>query len=436
MLKNLIYKLSTSKYLQYFFTFAMVLMLCSCNKMGDGSGSEEGNYNAQASCWQTRVISAVLMIVNSLYKKSTDYVTQNAMTTGGTAVICIAFSIWMAFKILKSISSFKEENLGEVWTEIGQKLFVCMFCAWIVYNTDNISWSIKTFVMPIYNTILELGVRLLKESATASAQDLGFFGRILYTNNYSTCEVRDLTEGSLDLKEAISPMANCLVCAISDRLNSGFKIGIALICTWKIAAIIIGLFVLFLFLAAKFFFVFFIIDGLFRINFAVFFFPIMIIGVPFSYTRKWSKHCFLMFLNSSGIMMFIGLLVAISVSVLERIVGNIGNLFSISNTEGAGPVLLSVLFIAFLLVNVPAQGVALADKFIEGGGTDAFQKKVSKFAMTVAKKTAATILSTLSKSMTRKITDALEKYENTKEIADTIKQVANKANSLAGYNDD
>lgn len=442
MFNTLVHKLSSSKYLRYFFTFAVVLLLAGCNEK-DGQGALGGNknYEVQSSCWQTKIISAVLRIINSLYKKSSDYVTQDAMSTGGAAVIAIAFSIWLAFKLLKTLPSFKEENLGEVWTEIGQKLFVCAFCMYIVYNPDNIDWAIKTFILPIYTTILELGLRIVKATGTESSQDLGEYGIVSYLYNYSQCEVGNVMSGSsLNLRSAITPMANCLVCTISDRLNTGIKVGVELICTLRLSGIIVGLTTMFLFTAAKYSFVLFMVDGLFRLNFAVFLLPILIIGIPFNFTRKWSKHCFLMFLNSAGIMMFLGLLVVIAVGTLESIIGAIGGDFSEVNIEGGGPMMLSILFISFLLVNIPGMGVALADRFIGGGGSDEFQKKITKFVVRTAKKLGAAALGSVTSKASQLFTDTAEKYQISKEALDTAKHVkdnvTSKINSLAGYNDD
>lgn len=417
---------------------AMTMLLSGC---GEGAAGEDTNYRVQASCWQTKIIDAVLKIINKLYESSSEYVTLNAMSTGGAAVIAIAFSIWLAFKILKILPSFKEENLGEVWTEIGQKLFVCAFCMYIVYTPGNITWAIQTFVLPIYNALIELGVRVLKETSVSSSVSLGEYGTHVFERNYSTCEVKDMVNGSsLDLKGAVTPMANCLVCAISDRLNSGIRIGLRLVCTFRLSALLVGCILLFVFTAAKVFFVLFIVDSLFRLNFAVFLMPIMIIGIPFNFTRKWSKHCFLMFLNSSGVMLFLGLLVVISVSALESIVGTIGGSFSEATIEGRSPMFLSILFISFILVNIPGMGVALADKLVGGGGGDEFQKKITKFVMQTAKAAGAAILGSITSNVSKAITDTMEKYEATREVLDTAKNIkqkfSDKANSLAGYNDD
>ena len=138
--------------------------------------------------------------------------------------------------------------------------------------------------------------------------------------------------------------------------------------------------------------------------------------------------------------MFLGLLVGLAVNSLEIIMSHVGPQISAGKLDNGSPVLLSMLMISMLLLNIPGLGVALADKFIEGGGDIEFQKKISKFVMDVAKKAAAAALGAITSGATQPITEGLEKYEKTREIADSIKQKANainnKLNEIAGYNDD
>ena len=205
---------------------------------------------------------------------------------------------------------------------------------------------------------------------------------------------------------------------------------------------LVGIIIMLILTAAKYGFVFFIVDSLFRLNFAAFLFPLLIMGVPFSYTRKWSKFGLEMFLNSSGIMLFLGILVSLSVGSLEYILETFAqnDAFTEANLVGQGPVLLSLLLIATLLINIPGMGVALADKFIGGGRGLEFQKQVSKFVVNTAKRAGAAILGGITAGATKTITTTLEKYEGTREALDSIKQVKNKVNdklnTMAGYNDD
>ncbi len=428
------FKINWKKYISFnmlskLFLFAMVLVLCACSDddtAGKGSGE---NARAQSDCWQTYIVSACLKLIDQLFLSSA-----NKVIDGGPTLIMMGFAVWMAFKMLKVMPSFKEENLGEVWTEIGQQLFLCAFCAWIVSSIRDIQWAIETFALPIYRTFLELTSHLLDPRDITLR--LGWLGSITFSSTHTQCEDTFTTLSSI--KNGVMPMTNCIVCLINSRLSSGVKIGVGLLGS-GFSSSLVGLAVLLFFTGAKFGFVLFLVDGLFRLNFAIILIPLMIMGIPFAFTRKWVKQCFLMFINSSGIMFFMGLLVALAVGSLEHIIKGMEDV-SQNELNGLGPTLMAIFLISLLLLNIPALGVSLANSFIGGGQGPEFAKKVSKFVSRVAKKVAAEVLSALTNEATQELTDALEKYEWYRDKMDVVKQVKSKVNDklneLAGYNDD
>lgn len=91
-------------------------------KDDDSSLGGEGNYAEQANCWQAKIIEIVLSQINNMFSDASGKV-----ANGGSTIVMFGFAIWMAFRMLKILPSFKEENLGEIWTEIGQKLFYVLF---------------------------------------------------------------------------------------------------------------------------------------------------------------------------------------------------------------------------------------------------------------------------------------------------------------------
>lgn len=415
--------------------FVFVLFLTGCEDAKTGEGADK-NIEDQAKCWQTHILSATLRIIDNLFSGASQKIAD-----GGAAFIMTAFAVWMGLKFLKVLPSFKGENTGEVMTEVGHKLFLCAFCAWVVSSTNEITWSINTFILPLYNAFLELASKVINIDPSVTYQlgdEVG--GAVTFSNPDDARTCRASLGSISNIRGNILPMANCLVCSISTRLNVGIKIGITLLCKFSLSSIIVGIFMLLIFTFAKFAFVLFVVDAMFRLNFAVVLMPLMIMGIPFSFTRKWSVWTVLMFLNSSGVMLFLGLLVGISVSALQIVMQSIGSGITIGALDNGGPILLSMLMISLLLLNIPGLGVALADKFIEGGGDIEFQKKISKFVIDMAKKSAAAVVGIVTSGASKALTDGLQKYEKTREMADSVKQKANaiseKLNKIAGYNDD
>ena len=119
MMQNWIYKCFTSRAFRLLFGFMLPLLLCACDESQDKASGMEGNYTGQAECWQTKIIEIVLTPVNDMFTEAAQKV-----AVDGWVVVMLGFAIWMAFRLLKILPSFKEENLGEIWTEIIQKLFI------------------------------------------------------------------------------------------------------------------------------------------------------------------------------------------------------------------------------------------------------------------------------------------------------------------------
>jgi hypothetical protein len=431
MFISLFYRIITHKSLQRLLLLIFTFTLSGCDD--DTSTGEDENYNGQAKCWQTSITGMVLKSISSLFSDAAGKIAGNpGASKVGVNIICILFAVWMAIRLLKVLSSFKEENLGEVWTEIGQKFALCAFCAYILADVDSLSNALRDFVLPIYLTLLDLASRLLGTENITSI-DLGFFGTITYSSEYQKCTIT-VPSSFENFQNTLQSSVNCLVCNISDRLNGGLKIAIALICSLRVSAFIIGLLLMILFIAAKFCFVFYLVDALFRVNFAIYLLPFLIVGIPFSWSRPKCAHMFKMFINSSGIMMFMALLISIVMSSLEAIYGTLT--LNTSTLEGLSPELLSLVLIGLLILNTPGLAVALTDKFIGGGGTSKLQEKISKFVMRLVRSAAAIAMDSTTGGATSKLNDMLDKYEKVRDAKDAVKRASDTVSSLAGGGDD
>lgn len=437
-------KLFSYKMLQRFIMLAIILVLCACKEEDGMSKGSEENFAKQADCWQVYIINAALYIIDSLFEMKTRGVINEHNGHTGALVIFMGFAVWAGFKFLKILPSFKAQNAGEFLTEIGHKLFLCAFCAWGISTVDDFTFVANTFLISIYDTIMELASGTVNISSSANFNLGSEIGQVTFTNNYTECKggigsIGGSFYGS-NMKNGIGSMANCLVCSISTRLNAGIRIGVELICSLNIPAMLIGLFMIAFFTIGKFGFVLFVVDGLFRLNFAADILSLILICIPFAYTRKWAVHIFLMFINSAGIMLFIGVLVGLSVNALEIIMGSIGPTIKPGIFESVSPGLMAMFMISLLLLNIPGLGVALADKFIGGGGGLEFQKKISRFVVDTSKKAGAAALAYITGGASSALTSTLEKYETTRSAADSVRQAAtklnDKLNSLAGYNDE
>lgn len=437
IIKNKLYLLLLSKKFRSLAILFVVLFLSGCDEIIEPDG-KTGNFNAQANCWQTKITHAVTQVVDQLFNKGAAQA-----TAGGVNVVLAGFAVWMAFKLLKVLASFKEESVGEVWNEIFQKMFVCAFCAYFLGAGGGVSEAMNLFVIPIYQEILNLGIEMMSvRPETLGSIELGSFGTINFTHGVVTCPSGgNVSAGAL--QGAVQPLSDCMVCNINARLNGGIKIGLGLISTLSPGPIIVGLIMIILFNFTKLAFVLYVVDSLFRVNFAAYLLPLLIAGVPFRYTRKWSKHGLLMFLNSAGCMLFIGLLVGVSVGALENIFADLSGQGELEpeKVEGiACSMLLSMILISLLLFNIPAQGVALSDKFIKGGGGLVFAKKVSKFIINSVKIAGELILLAITEGASEGAVETANETEATMQMLQELKQktqnISKTLNSMAGRDDD
>jgi len=440
MLKNILYSFYTSRTMRSLFAFAMIILLSGCE-----DDSEVGLAKDDADCWQTGITHSVLGLVNALYAKGGNLV---VVTKAGANLIFVAFAVWMGFKLFKVLTAFKEESLGEVWTEIFQKLFLCAFCAYFISKMEYMDEALNTFVLPIYQAFIELGLNSLSVGKTLLSISLGDFGSIDFTISGEKCTdlfsyftgedalTKKIESG--DLETPLERVTDCLICEISDRLNTGYRVGIALITSLSFGSMLVGFLVVFLFTAAKFGFVLYLVDSLFRLNFVVFLLPALIMGIPFSYTRKWSKHGFEMFINSSAIMFFMALLVNICATAIEKIFDTIK--ITSSGIAAKDTSLFTIFLVALLMVNIPGFAVVLANKFVGGGNGQEFNEKISKFLINTLKKTAGAALNSITSGAATIATTTAQKYDESRQALDHLKQAKHSAqsvlNSLAGYNDD
>lgn len=437
MIKKKLHFLFSSKKFRSLTCLFTFVFLGGCDQLVNPDGTAS-NFNSQANCWQTKITHAVTEVVDKLYN---DGVAQ--ATSGGANVILVGFAIWMAFKLLKVLASFKEESVGEVWNEIFQKLFVCAFCAYFLGAGGGVGEAMNLFVIPLYNEVLTLGINMTSVTKeTLGSIELGSFGTINFAHGFKGCpEGATVSAGAL--QGAVQGLSDCMICGINARLNGGLKIGLGLISTLSPGPVVVGLVIIPLFSFAKFAFVLYVVDSLFRVNFAAFLLPILIAGVPFRYTRKWSKHALLMFLNSAGCMLFIGLMIGLAVGALENIFADYAGKGELEpeKVEGiAGSMLLGMVLISLLMFNIPGQGIVLSDKFIGGGTSLVFAKKVSKFIQNSIKIAAEIIVLIITEGASEGATETMNETEATMQLLQEMKQKTqnvNKAiNSMAGRNDD
>lgn len=315
------------------------------------------------------------------------------------SIVILAFTVWMAFQILKHISSTTPESIGEFWTKVLRKAAICTACGILASSPDNILYAVNTFIFPIYTTILEFTSLIMKHlgsmpEAQTAAIKLWPFG----DSDNAICEafVHKIGSCKLDTSSKIEmttsgfpqgpvDLMSCMACMVNDRLSMGTDIGLRLIWSTNLTSIITGIFVIAIFVIAKWSFALYLIDGIFRLNMMIIIMPFLIMFYPFEQTRRWSFKGFQIILSSAAIMMSIGLIVTMTTFAMEKLLIDKSMRIaygSINAYTNFGVIAMSILFMAFIIKQACSMGVELAGHITGYSGDTNFGKNAKSIIQT------------------------------------------------------
>lgn len=431
-----------------FAVLCLVCMLSACSTTGDKdmtlvegnlTGEESDLDEQQRACWQSELLAAFYDAMAASSLKAYPKVTASAMP-----FMMVAFALWLALRILKHISSVVEESPAEVWTEVARMAFVCLVCGLLASSTTFLLFVLNRIIFPIYYAFLEYGSEVLNALTQGENMDSKgiFLGQtetfndkvqhgfcIVYTNTL-TCQAPTpsqiaLEQGAGSFPAGPSEMMQCLTCATSDRMQIGFSLSTFLMTMNTLSAALCGLILFAIFAIVKIAFVFYMIDSIFRMNIMVILLPCFILAYPFKFSRKWTKIGFLSILNSSAIMAFIAILIAMSLLAMQYILTDNADLFGTrAHYSEFGVMPLSLILIAFLILKSIGIAVSLADAIVGGGAGTDFQKKIAAFAAWTGKKIFSALTGGLGKVLLKNPT-----VQKMKEARDRTKE---KLNKMAG----
>ncbi len=411
---------------------------------GEECGDNEKLALSQHSCWQSSLLELLYKDIGSMttdvYGKLT---AENLM-----GLMILAFTVWMAWQILKHVSAPTPESIGEFWTKIIRKAAICIVCGTLASSPANIMYAINTFVFPVYVTILEFTSDvMLKLADTPEAKTTaimlpgGTDEQICeaYVHSLSSCS---LPAGGVKMTTAKFPdepmsLMSCMVCAVSDRLGVGYDIAIRLFAKGLMATIT-GIFLIVAFTIAKLCFVLYLVNGIFRLNMMIIIMPFLILFYPFEQTRKWTVKGFQVFLSSAGIMMSLGIIVSMTIFGMQKLLIDKTMGFAFGNPDeyaGFGVIAMALIFMGFLIIKSCAMALEITEQIIGYAGEAGAAKKVQALAQIIAGLTFELITWGSGKVVTtaaqyiERVRAILEKY---RKIKQQVQKVQQKVQNLAG----
>lgn len=422
----------------------VIFLATACSNDGDteggtfASGSDsdpDAVAKAQRQCWQGALLKTFYENLGSMSISVYNKLTNEDLLS----VMMIAFAFWMAFQILRHVSSTSPESIGEFWTKVLRKAALCAICGTLASSTENIMYALNTFVFPIYITLLEFCAQILEiVGKDDTIQAIKLSGA---TDN-ETCEVFPYSMRGCGIENAdnikisatsfpTEPMnlMICMACAVGAKLDIGYSIAMKTLSLPGLAPVFVAIFLIATFTIAKFGFALYIVDSVFRLDMMVVIAPFLIMFYPFEQTRKWTGVGFKIILNSAAIMLCLAILVSMTIQAMMNVLSNpkMGiNFGDKAAFENFGVIPITLIFMGIIILKSSGLAVTLSESVTGGGGDTRFQKKMAALLGTVAK--GLFVLATWGSG--KAVTTAIEHSERLKALHDKVQKAKAKVNKV------
>ncbi len=405
---------------------SVCLMLGACNGPEPGSGGGFPNENTplgainpkgtsadkqtihdvaeqHRSCWQTGILE---LMYENMGKMAMGMYAQ--ITDGALGFMLVAFAVWFAFRLMRHLSSFQEENLAETWNEILRQLLLCFVCGLIAGSSGNIIWLLNHVIFPIYYAFLEFGSEMLNVATagdTTNHGDFYFLGELVTMNQTIACKAGDLvlSDDLTQFPQAPLDLLKCMTCALDERLAPGYGISLGVLWDVGLMAFFTGLCIFLIFMFIRIAFIFYLVDTLFRFTIMVSLLPILVMAYAFKFTRSWTSHGFYAIINSAAYMMFISIVLAVALMALEEVMRMKDLGLSFESGEGLkesfqqlGIPILCLFLIAFMIVSTMGIAAELTKQLVGGNADSNFQRRGGKAIASFAKTLALAVVGWLT----------------------------------------
>ncbi|MCQ2740638.1 MAG: hypothetical protein MJ210_00770 [Alphaproteobacteria bacterium] len=403
---------------------AIVLLLAACSTSVE-LAKPQAEYIKE--CWSCSLLNLIYNAVGSEIMRM-----HATFTTGVVPLMMVAFSIWLALRLFKFVSSVSENNVSEVWNEILRKIFVCMLCASFAATPQAVQAFTNLIVFPIYEAFLELGVEIMsKTSDSVAASSYMLFGEeITVRTTDLACKIGDggISWDQNGFPTSLRDTMMCMIRMVDETLDIGRDISIkAMTQTTSFTGRIIGFAVWICFRLVQLMFVFYLVDSIFKMGLIILMLPLFIVSYAFGPTKKWATIGLSNILVTAGFMMCFSIVVSLSINAIIGLVQNNPNIFNPSDPElsmseiSVGSVCM--LLIGFLIFGSMGVSEGLVSSLVGGSMSSKFQENL---------KAAVQMVISLGQKLGKKIlTMAFPQLK----VVEKMKALTSKLNHLAGRKD-
>ena len=297
-----------------------VLFLSACGKDGDtdsviGENIATNCDENDADCRQALCMGCTLLEL--MYNAASKHVmSMHASLTGGAmAVMMVGFSIWLALRLLKFVSSVTETNAGEVWNEIVRKAFICLICGLLASSSGGLLFVMNMLVFPVYRAFMELGIAILNNSLSSETPTtFTVFGSTLQVSDINLrCSIEGDFMASKEngFPASLITAMVCMMRMVSGYLTIGSEIALeSMRQTSAVMGTVMGIVLYAFFWVVKVGFSFYLVDMIFQMSIILLLLPLYVMSYAFGPTQSWAKKAFSNVLASSAFMMCFSIIVA------------------------------------------------------------------------------------------------------------------------------
>ena len=374
----------------------LVVFLSACGEdndlvSGDNPCSETGSKADNATCIDVQdtrclgcnIFALMFNAVSINVMRMHGHLTQGAM-----ALMMVCFSVWLALRLLKFVSSVSESSISQVWNEILKQGFLCLFCGILASSPSMLIYVVKTFVYPIYASFLKLGIAIMETSITdgdtGQATIFNVFGEVVSVKGVSLkCTFDEL--GIITEKGFPPEFLNTIKCMINvlrTYLAIGGKISGTLMRHAPFSGKIAGFVLMLYFLVVRIGFVFYLVDTIFQMGIVILILPVFIMAYAFKSTRSWTTKALNKILASAGFLMCFSIIVVMTLRAMIELIKNNPSIFNPTNAQAEvssfGIGFLCLLLIGFLIYSSMSIAQQITGSLINGKVDKKFQEKLTK----------------------------------------------------------
>ncbi len=306
----------------------------------------------------------------------------NALAQPLANVVLVAFSLVVAFMVLKNVSSFTKQDAPKFITELLVNIFKVLVAFYMLKNS-NIVYNY--IIGPILKAGFEFGSSLLFEKGSSYL---------------ASCKTPDLTNSAIIgvIPTYLYSNLDCFIKAVQAEVSVPQSIGSTLMCVarnagkenvgpvrnllWDFSMMFQGLAIWVMGWIMSLAFAFYLIDATIQLGIVGALMPFLIACWPFKATKTYTSKGWSMFMNTFFVYVFMGLVVSINVQLLgQSLTGGNGGFDEIMRAINGNEVtklkdLLDIGFSGFLVFiacclfafKLTGQASSLAGSMGHGGG--------------------------------------------------------------------